>query len=199
MLWPTLPGIAIFLTHALLFGFVARQIQGTEQAFLTEKLAYTGLACAAYTAYVFAARRLAMPMANPIAEGRRLESAIAAVGAGLGLYLLLQAFLRFTGLFSGSERPIAKGLTILVSGLLTPMAEELLYRAGLFRFLRSTMPTAFALIVSSFCFAIVHPIVSAPFILVCGLTFGVLYWRYGLMASILAHVVYNLLILLSAG
>lgn len=199
MLWPTLLGIAIFLTHALLFGFLARQIQGTNQAFLTEKFAYAGLACVAYATYVFTARRLALPIAKPITEGRHAESAAVAVGAGLGLYALLQAFLRLTGLLTGSEHPIVNGLTILVSGLLTPMVEELLYRAGLFQFLRGTMPTPFALIVSSFCFAIVHPIVSAPFILVCALIFGVLYWRYGLMASILAHVVYNLLILLSAG
>ncbi|MCE9596876.1 MAG: CPBP family intramembrane metalloprotease [Spirochaetia bacterium] len=202
VLWPSLLGIAIFLTHALLYAFTAQQLQTYPNAFLLEKLAYGALAVLAYGFYRQSARALTLPEVAPT-NNRPGESILAALLAALCLYGVLRAFLMLVGAANTIERPGSSGaalpFALLISGLLTPAAEELLYRAGLFQFLSRSISRSMALILSTFCFAIVHPIASAPFMVLCGLVFGVLYWRYGLIPSILAHVVYNLLILLSAG
>lgn len=202
MLWHSLLGIGIFLCHALLFAYLAPQVRPLPNGFLFEKGIYCSLAVLAYWIYRQSAGWMDLPDATAPAR-RKIESLLATLSTALGLYVMVRVFIYLVGHTIQSENnqnlESISILTILVSGFLTPAAEELLYRAGLFQFLRRSMSPVAATFLASFCFAIVHPMLTAPFMLVCGLAFTVLYWRYGLASSILAHVVYNLLILLSTG
>ena len=86
---------------------------------------------------------------------------------------------------------------IIYTGIITPLLEEIFYRGVLQRFLlKFTDSVLIAIVIQALFFALAHNINAAPVMIPVGLVFGILYWRFGLASSILAHMVYNTLILL---
>ena len=91
-------------------------------------------------------------------------------------------------------------LVLLVSsGLLTAILEEWFYRGGLQYFMecKGVHPVG-ALLVANALFALAHNPGARAALFIVGLCFAVLFWRYGLVSTILAHTVYNTSILILA-
>ena len=90
-------------------------------------------------------------------------------------------------------------LSIIVLGILGPVCEELTYRVGLFSFLRR-INRILAYAVTTVIFAMIHfnfstdahamlvELMNLPFYIVAGFIFSYLYDRYGLAASLTAHI-----------
>jgi hypothetical protein len=86
-----------------------------------------------------------------------------------------------------------------VVGILAPIGEELVFRAGLFRFLANRMRPALAAAISAALFAAVHWNIQASLpLFVLGLTLAHVYHRSGrIIAAIVLHAAFNLNTLLS--
>lgn len=84
---------------------------------------------------------------------------------------------------------------VLLLGIAVPALEELLYRDGLQKHLAGHMGNHAAIALSAAVFGLVHSWPAGIYVALCGLGFGVLYWRFGLISAILAHAVYNLILL----
>jgi hypothetical protein len=83
---------------------------------------------------------------------------------------------------------------IALALVVAPVSEELVFRAGLFRFLRSRAPRWVAFAVSAGLFALLHGnwVSSLP-LFVLGLLFAAAYERTGRVAvPMLAHAFFNL-------
>lgn len=97
------------------------------------------------------------------------------------------------------QSPTRFGTHVFSVGIVTPILEEIFYRAVLLRFLLELKhPPATAIVLQALCFGFSHPLPVVPVLTLIGLLLGVLYWRTGLGSSILAHSGYNLLILFYA-
>jgi uncharacterized protein len=101
------------------------------------------------------------------------------------------------GMFQSIDNPILFAAMAILAVVVAPLNEELLFRAGLFRFLRERMPFPGAAAVSSIAFALLHapgasmPAVAALFGLAMLLCY--LYARTGNLAvPIVAHALFNL-------
>lgn len=114
--------------------------------------------------------------------------------------LLLQAF-NYTMvkqpvvelLFGDSPAGVRLGL-VLMAVVLAPITEELVFRAGLFRFLRSIGPRWVAITLSSVIFATLHFNVTAFLpLVVLGAIWAHVYERSGsIVVTIIAHGLFNL-------
>ena len=90
-------------------------------------------------------------------------------------------------------------MLLVSSGLLTAILEECFYRGGLQYYLeRKGVHPVGALLVASALFALAHNPGARAALFIVGLCFAVLFWRYGLVSTILAHTVYNTSILILA-
>ncbi|MBX7058439.1 MAG: CPBP family intramembrane metalloprotease [Leptospirales bacterium] len=86
--------------------------------------------------------------------------------------------------------------SILLAGILiTPLLEEVFYRLLLQRSLQASIG-AWSILLPAGLFALAHPAAVWPELLGAGLCFGFLFWRYGPAATILAHALYNALVLI---
>jgi membrane protease YdiL (CAAX protease family) len=97
-------------------------------------------------------------------------------------------------LFVQTKSPVLLALMIALALVVAPISEELVFRAGLFRFLRSRAPRWVAFTVSAGLFAMLHGnwISSLP-LFVLGLVFAAAYERTGRVAvPMLAHAFFNL-------
>ena len=149
----------------------------------------------------------------PSGEKRDLKTAIFA-GSFLGIVLFFSLLL-FTNLSSGEKEPIsfhyndgklqneirnrsnAPALFVGVSGVITPILEEIYYRGLLLSFLQGATAPYIAIFIQAAFFAISHPPAIFGFMFYVGSILGILCWRYGVVSSILAHTIYNSLILLN--
>ncbi|MCR9143906.1 MAG: CPBP family intramembrane metalloprotease [bacterium] len=87
---------------------------------------------------------------------------------------------------------------LIFTAAITAILEEVFFRGSLQAFLESRdLPPAIAIAFPALLFGMVHPVGVWPALLGVGLAFGFLFWRYGLGSAILAHAVYNALLLLS--
>lgn len=131
--------------------------------------------------------------------------------AGIGMFACVRVYLeiqkRAYGLPDGSS--IVKAqldgsfldlfFLFVLTGLLTPILEEIFYRQLVLGFLRDTnVPTAGALLFQAALFALAHTGPAIPVMLFVGLAFGILFWRQSLASAIVAHIVYNSAILVEA-
>jgi membrane protease YdiL (CAAX protease family) len=97
-------------------------------------------------------------------------------------------------LFTQTKSPVLLALMIALALVVAPVSEELVFRAGLFRFLRSRAPRWVAFTVSAGLFAALHGnwVSSLP-LFVVGLVFAAAYERTGRVAvPMLAHAFFNL-------
>jgi len=98
------------------------------------------------------------------------------------------------GCFDGSAPPLAYISLIFIAGIVAPMVEELLFRAGLYRFLKGRMPRNTAIIVSAGLFAILHGnVLVFPTLMLLGAALCLSYEATGCMlVPIFFHALFNL-------
>ena len=118
---------------------------------------------------------------------------------------LWQNFLNFVGLppesqsmihiFSESKSHVLLWLISALATLVVPVTEELIFRAGLFRFARTRLPRWAALIFPATLFGALHELNLASFapLFALGIIFSLAYERTGRIATtMIAHGLFNL-------
>lgn len=111
--------------------------------------------------------------------------------SGLGIPAEKQELL---DIFGKTHEPIKLAVMTFIAVILAPLAEELAFRAGLFRFLRGRVPTAMAFNAPAALFAALH-LNLAVFLplFALGLLFSVVYQRTGrILVTVIAHGLFNL-------
>ena len=156
-------------------------------------------------------RQVAAPPETPSAQSSPLQTLRGAVLVFLavmplagGTAMAWERFLNVVGLpterqelvdlFVQTKSPVLLALMIALALVVAPLSEELVFRAGLFRFLRSRAPRWVAFTISAGLFALLHGnwVSSLP-LFVLGLLFAAAYERTGRLAvPILAHAFFNL-------
>ena len=83
---------------------------------------------------------------------------------------------------------------ILITGMVVPVMEELIFRGLAFKLLRRWIPFTWAMIASAVSFGVYHGnLVQFVYATLCGLLLAYLYEVYGsILAPIMAHMVMNL-------
>ena len=91
------------------------------------------------------------------------------------------------------ESPLPLGLTVLMAVVLAPLAEEWLFRAGLYRFLKGRCSPWLAAIISASCFSFMHfNLASLLPLVVLALVLTYAYELSGsLRLPILVHAMFN--------
>lgn len=100
-------------------------------------------------------------------------------------------------IFGAGDSPIALTLLALLAIVLAPIAEEIIFRGCIYRFLKSKMPTTMAMLVSGAFFASVHAnlLALAPLMLVGFLLAYVYEKERNILVPICFHAFFNLLTL----
>jgi len=98
------------------------------------------------------------------------------------------------GIFAETDSPLMLCGMAMLAVVSAPVTEELVFRAGLFRFLRTRTPRWVALALPALLFAAMHAnLASFAPLAVLGLVFALAYERSGTIAvPILAHALFNL-------
>lgn len=97
-------------------------------------------------------------------------------------------------LFQQAESGPMLGLLIVIAVALAPVTEEIVFRAGLFRYVRTRFPRPIALMAPALLFAALHANLSsfAP-LMILAVVFSLAYERTGAIAvPIIAHSLFNL-------
>lgn len=97
-------------------------------------------------------------------------------------------------IFGKTKDPAKLGLMIFIAVVVAPLAEELAFRAGIFRFLRGRVSPFFAYTIPATLFASLHYnlAVFAP-LLALGIIFSIAYKRTGrILTTVIAHGLFNL-------
>ncbi|MFZ9683468.1 MAG: CPBP family intramembrane glutamic endopeptidase [Cephaloticoccus sp.] len=121
-------------------------------------------------------------------------------GIGFGWQVLMQALgvelvpQDLVGIFAGTKSPLLLGSMIALAVVVAPVTEELIFRAGLFRYLRTRLPRWVALLLPSLLFASLHGnLASFAPLAALGLIFSLAYERTGSIAvPIIGHALFNL-------
>jgi membrane protease YdiL (CAAX protease family) len=107
------------------------------------------------------------------------------------------------GLFRDCDDPVRWVVMVLLATVLAPLTEELVFRAGLFRFLRNRLPRGMALIIPAIIFALLHGnLVAIVPLSALGVFFALAYEHTGrISVPIIAHALFNLhtILLVMAG
>jgi hypothetical protein len=93
-----------------------------------------------------------------------------------------------------ANAPSLLALIAVLAVVLAPVAEELVFRAGLFRYLRTRVPRAVALAAPALLFAALHAnlVAFAP-LAVFGVLLALAYEQSGrLIVPVIAHALFNL-------
>ncbi len=142
--------------------------------------------------YFFTSWRLRMADLWP---GHRdgLYGILAGLVAGMALFLILYLTTPRTGSTTLAEPSLVK------TALLVPIVEEVYFRLVLTGALKQGgLSSLWTIILNGLFFALAHQYSVAPFLFSVGLAAGWLFLRFGLLASLSMHVIYNLAILLHA-
>jgi hypothetical protein len=123
-----------------------------------------------------------------------------ATGAGLAWERLLQLLglptepQELVDLIMRSKSPVVLGFVIVLAVVVAPVCEELVFRVGIFGYLRTRTPRWAAFGASAGLFALMHwNWMSALPLFILGLVFAISYERTGRMAvPMLAHALFNL-------
>jgi membrane protease YdiL (CAAX protease family) len=93
--------------------------------------------------------------------------------------------------------PLQSAMLMLLSCVIAPVFEELLFRGVILRSLSHSLPKLDALLWASLMFGLFHPLNFFPLIFILGFCLGVVYMRTkNMTAPILVHVMWNVLTLL---
>jgi membrane protease YdiL (CAAX protease family) len=107
------------------------------------------------------------------------------------------------GLFRDCDDPERWLFMVALATVIAPLTEELVFRAGLFRFLRSRLPRGLALIIPAVVFALLHGnLVAVVPLCALGAFFAIAYEQTGrISVPIIAHALFNLhtILLVMAG
>ena len=127
------------------------------------------------------------------------------ISAKLWELLLTQAGLptdrqSLIAMFANAESPWVLAVMIVLAVAIAPLTEELVFRAGLFRYLRSRLPRWLALLGSALLFASLHVnwrnlegLASLVPLMVLAIMFSLAYERTGKIGTpIVAHALFNL-------
>lgn len=103
-------------------------------------------------------------------------------------------------MFANAESPLLLAIMILLAVIIAPLTEELVFRAGLFRFLRGRVPRWVALAAPGLVFASLHVnwstlegLTSLAPLVVLAVMFSLAYERTGNIGTpIVAHALFNL-------
>jgi len=100
----------------------------------------------------------------------------------------------FIGLLAESKSPLLLGTLVAFASIVAPITEELVFRAGLFRYARTRLPRWAALLLPAVVFGALHGnLASFPQLIALGVLFSLAYERTGNIAvPMLAHALYNL-------
>ena len=134
--------------------------------------------------------------------GNSVTSVFAGIGAGavIGgiLFLFLAAFVMWQHPYDfGHNATKTKAVSFLMPAVIVPVVEEVYFRAVLLASLcQSKLSAVWAVILNALFFAIVHHYSVAPFLFAVGLAAGWLFLRFGLVSSVVMHMVYNAMIVL---
>ncbi|MCC7487892.1 MAG: CPBP family intramembrane metalloprotease [Burkholderiales bacterium] len=104
------------------------------------------------------------------------------------------------GMFAEVDSPALLAIMIALAVIIAPLTEELVFRAGVFRYLRTRMPRAVALLLPAVVFALLHVnwhtlqgLASVAPLVVLAVVFSVAYERTGrIETAIVAHACFNL-------
>jgi uncharacterized protein len=106
-------------------------------------------------------------------------------------------------LFRNADDPALLGFMIILASVVAPITEELIFRAGIFRYLRTRIPRWLAFILPALLFALLHANLAAVVpLFALGLFFSYAYERTGSIAvPMIAHALFNLntIVLVIAG
>jgi len=97
-------------------------------------------------------------------------------------------------LFRNVDHPVLLILIVALAAVVAPITEELIFRAGIFRYLRTRIPRPLAFVISALLFALPHGNWAA-FLPLCvlGVIFSLAYERTGRIAvPMVAHALFNL-------
>lgn len=129
---------------------------------------------------------------------------LAVLPLATGSALVWERFLQMLGLPTAPQElvnmllqtksPASIGFLIALAIVVAPVAEELVFRAGIFRYLRSCAPRWVAYVASAGLFALMHANwMSALPLFILGLVFAASYERTGRMSvPMIAHALFNL-------
>jgi membrane protease YdiL (CAAX protease family) len=130
---------------------------------------------------------------------------VTAVNYGWGAFLtragLPDEKQELVGILENTRSAVLKALFVMVATLLVPAAEEVLFRGGLFRYMRTRMPRWVALASTSIVFGALHVqwsdhmggLASLLPLIVLAATFCIAYERTGsILTPIVAHALFNL-------
>ncbi len=97
-------------------------------------------------------------------------------------------------LFRDADNPTVLVCMVVLAAVVAPVTEELIFRAGLFRYLRTRIPRWFALTIPALIFALLHSNLAASVpLFALGLFFALAYERTGRIAvPMIAHALFNL-------
>ncbi len=111
----------------------------------------------------------------------------------LGLPLPMEPQL-VTGFFNRNSPPLAFVSLVLLAVIVAPIVEELVFRAGLYRFLKARLGTHGAMIASAGVFALLHGnLLSAPTLMLLGIALCLAYESGGnIKVPIIMHAVFNM-------
>lgn len=105
--------------------------------------------------------------------------------------------------FSQTHDPAKLGFMIVVAVVIAPVTEELIFRAGIFRYLRTRLPRWLAYVIPAALFALLHANLAVFFpLFALALLFSIAYQRTGrIVTTMVAHALFNLntIILVLAG
>lgn len=97
-------------------------------------------------------------------------------------------------LFRNADDPLLIILMVVLAAIIAPITEELIFRAGLFRYLRTRIPRWLALTLPALVFALLHGnLVAFVPLFALGVFFAVAYEHTGRIAvPMIAHALFNL-------
>jgi len=104
------------------------------------------------------------------------------------------------GMFAEVDSPVLLTIMITLAVLIAPLTEELVFRAGVFRYLRTRIPRSLALLLPAVVFALLHVnwhtlqgLASVAPLVVLAVVFSLAYERTGrIETAIVAHACFNL-------
>ena len=154
---------------------------------------------------------LPAPTKHPLMAGVTVFLIAIPVINGIGLVwkLIVEAFgfsaneQDMVGLFRDCDDPVRCLAMVVLATVLAPVTEELVFRAGLFRFLRSRLPPGLGLTIPAMVFALLHGnLVAVVPLCALGVFFAIAYEQTGrISVPIIAHALFNLhtILLVMAG